>query len=144
MSSDINSYNNSQIILSSDRLIFNSRVDNIFINSGNIINLSAKQAITFDVGEADSQDASKKFIVNAPYIQFGISRFQSSNLEPLTKAQSLDDVFIEILNMLNIIFNLIQSDLPNTGSIAINQLQSLTLKIENELINYHSNIANTY
>ena len=65
---DIKTYDGEQIVLSSGRLVFNSRSDSTFISSRQYINLSAGDKVTIDVGPVDSDDEENMFLVNAPRI----------------------------------------------------------------------------
>ena len=54
MTDTINTYKNEQIVLSSGRIVLNSRSNDIFINSKQFINLSSGNKVTIDVGSKDS------------------------------------------------------------------------------------------
>ena len=51
---DIKEYAGEQVIISSNRLVFNARKDSILISSNQYINLSAGDKVTIDVGTVDS------------------------------------------------------------------------------------------
>ena len=90
---DIKSYSGEQIVLSSDRLVFNSRHNDIYLSSKRYINLSAGDKITIDVGETDSDNEQNMFLVNAPKIQFGLDRFGKP--EKIVKADELKKILID-------------------------------------------------
>lgn len=93
-------YNKEQVILTSDRIIFNSKADSIFVTSNKFIGLSSNEGIHFNVGPKGSTDASKLFIVNAPKIQLGLSS-KGSSLESVGKGDTIVEIFGDIINALN-------------------------------------------
>jgi len=92
---NIQQYTGEQIVLSSGRLVFNSRSDSTFINSRQYINLSAGEKITIDIGTEDSDNEENMFLVNAPKIQFGLERFGKA--EQIVKADELKTILIELM-----------------------------------------------
>lgn len=99
MAESINTYTGEQIVLSSGRLVFNSRSNDIFISSRRYINLSAGDKVTIDVGEVDSDKEQNMFLVNAPRMQFGLDRYGKP--EPITKADQLEAVLKDLIEALN-------------------------------------------
>jgi hypothetical protein len=99
MAESINTYTGEQIVLSSGRLVFNSRSNDVFISSKRYINLSAGDKVTIDVGNIDSDNEQNMFLVNAPRMQLGLERYGKP--EPITKADQLEEILIEIINTLN-------------------------------------------
>ncbi len=87
-----NRYNNNQIILSSDRLIFNAKKDNIFFLAKNDISISAGNSVHIDLGGKNSI-----FVVNSPEIQFGLPDADNT-LESVAKGDTSVDIFSSILN----------------------------------------------
>ena len=63
---DIKQHTGEQIILSSGRLVLNSRSNDVYLNSKRYINLSAGDKVTIDVGAIDSDNEENMFLVNAP------------------------------------------------------------------------------
>ena len=105
-----NIYQGKQIIIDSDRLIFNAKTDSILLFSDKAIGFSTNGSFNFDT--SDKQDS--KFIVNSPNIYLGL---KEGNLptEPVILGNKLkewmigdDDeleggligILIDILNML--------------------------------------------
>ena len=68
MAEIIKGYSGEQIVLSSGRLVFNSRSNDIYLNSKRYINLSAGDKVTIDVGNVDSDNEANMFLVNAPRV----------------------------------------------------------------------------
>ena len=79
----IKGYSGEQIVLSSGRLVFNSRINDIYLNAKRYINFSAGDKVTIDVGNIDSDDEQNMFLVNAPRIQFGLDK--NGVAEPIKK-----------------------------------------------------------
>lgn len=96
--SNIKTYSGEQILLSSGRLVFNSRSDSIFLTSKQYINLSAGDKVTIDVGNVDSDNEENMFLVNAPRVQFGLDK--NGSAEPVVKGEQLDDILTEMMQAL--------------------------------------------
>jgi hypothetical protein len=94
----IKGYSGEQIVLSSGRLVFNSRSNDIYLNSKRYINLSAGDKVTIDVGNVDSDNEANMFLVNAPRVQFGLDK--NGSAEPVVKGEQLDDILTEIMQAL--------------------------------------------
>jgi hypothetical protein len=92
---DIKTYNGEQIVLASGRLVFNSRSNDVYINSKRYINLSSGDKITMDVGREDSDNEENMFLVNAPRIQFGLDRYGLP--EPVVKGEQLDIILSQMM-----------------------------------------------
>jgi hypothetical protein len=99
MAENINTYTGEQIVLSSGRLVFNSRSNDVFISSRRYINLSAGDKVTIDVGAVDSDKEQNMFLVNAPRMQLGLERY--GRPEPITKADQLETVLTDLINALS-------------------------------------------
>ena len=95
---NIKTYSGEQILLSSGRLVFNSRSDSIFLTSKQYINLSAGDKVTIDVGNVDSDNEENMFLVNAPRVQFGLDK--NGSAEPVVKGEQLDDILTEMMQAL--------------------------------------------
>jgi len=83
-----NSYNKNQVILTSDRLIFNAREDNVFLIANKDIALSANKDLHINTGGST--------IVNSPRIQLGID----GDIQPIAKGDALVDTLDKILSSL--------------------------------------------
>lgn len=92
-------YSKDQVILTSDRLLFNSREESIFLTSNKFIGMSSNKGIHFNVGPKGSKDQSILFVVNSPKIQFGLSN-KGYSLESLGKGDSIVEVFNDIISSL--------------------------------------------
>ena len=98
MAEIIKGYSGEQIVLSSGRLVFNSRSNDIYLNSKRYINLSAGDKVTIDVGNIDSDNEANMFLVNAPRVQFGLDK--NGSAEPVVKGEQLDDILTEMMQAL--------------------------------------------
>lgn len=104
---DIKTYSGEQIVLSSGRLVFNSRSDSTFLSSRQYINLSAGNKVTIDVGVVDSDDEQNMFLVNAPRIQFGLEK--NGVPEPIVKGEQLAQILIDLMEAISLYTDLLQS-----------------------------------
>ena len=95
---DIQEYIGEQIILSSGRLVFNSRSNDTFINSRRYINLSAGDKVTIDVGNIDSDNEENMFLINAPRTQIGLNK--NGVPEPIVKGEQLDQILSQLMEAL--------------------------------------------
>jgi hypothetical protein len=98
---DFNEYEKNYVILTSDRLVFNSKDDSIFLTSKKSIGLSAIDTVNIDVGISGKQDPNKNaFVVNSPNIQFGLPKFGVN--EHVAKAESSVGFISELLGALGV------------------------------------------
>jgi len=107
MNNDIKTYSGEQIVLSSNRLIFNARQNDTYINSKRYINLSAGDKITIDVGPNDSDDEENMFLVNAPKMQFGLDKYGLA--EPVVKGEQLDLILTQLMEALATYSTMVQA-----------------------------------
>lgn len=137
MAENINTYTGEQIVLSSGRLVFNSRSNDVFISSRRYINLSAGDKVTIDVGPVDSDKEQNMFLVNAPRMQLGLERY--GRPEPITKADQLETVLNDLISALSAYSDM----LPAVSGIAPMKLAATFLKgrlsvIKSNFINFKS------
>lgn len=94
---DFSAYNKHQAILTSGRLIFNAREDNLFLIAKKDIAMSMGGDLHINVGPAGSTSA--KMIVNAPIIQFGLEK-NDVKMEGVAKSdstvESLKSIIVEL------------------------------------------------
>lgn len=95
---DIKTYSGEQIVLSSGRLVFSSRSNDIYFNSKRYINISAGDKVTIDVGAVDSDNEENIFLVNAPKMQLGLERY--GTVEPIVKGDELDTILSTLMQAL--------------------------------------------
>ena len=108
----------------SNRLIFNARQNDTFINSKRYINLSAGDKVTIDVGDIDSDNEENMFLVNAPKIQFGLDRYGLA--EPIVKGEQLDLILTQLMETLATYSTMVQAAAIVPGPIMALMLQPAT------------------
>lgn len=98
---DFNKYDKNYVILTSDRLIFNSKADSIFLISKKSIGLSAVDTVNIDIGISGKQDPDKNvFVVNSPNIQLGLPKDGVN--EHVAKAEATVGFITEILGAVGV------------------------------------------
>ena len=90
-------YQGNQVIINSDRLLFNAKTDSILLFSKQAISLSTDGSIHFDTSEGDDNN----FIVNCPNIYLGLDYEDELPKEPAVLGDSLDEFLNEMLNLIN-------------------------------------------
>ena len=68
-----NLYNGKQVIINSDRILFNAKNDSIFLFSHESIGFSTNGSINFDTSEVKDGENANKFVVNSPNIYLGLT-----------------------------------------------------------------------
>ena len=94
-------YRGKQVIINSDRLIFNAKEDAILLFSHKAISFSTKGSIHFDT----SINESSNFIVNCPNIYLGLDSNDELPTEPAVLGDSLEEFLIDTLDMINDLWN---------------------------------------
>ena len=136
---DFNVFDSHYVILTSDRLIFNSKADSIFLLSNTDVNISANKSIHFNLGVSGKQDSNLNiFIVNSPYIQLGLPKDGTN--EPIAKGQSTVDFVNAITGVLNKFGKALEKAGPLIsgagGSGVFNAANMLIGEIENIKMHY--------
>ena len=79
-------YNGNQVIINSDRLLFNAKTDSILLFSDKVIGFSTNGSFHFDT----SPDKTKsKFIINSPNIYLGLNYDNTLPTQPAVLADDL-------------------------------------------------------
>ena len=96
-----NTYQGNQVIINSDRLIFNAKEDAILLYSNQHIGFSTKGNFHFDTD--NSEDT--KFIVNAPNIYLGLKNISTGELptEPAVLGEQLQTLLLQLCQLLDFI-----------------------------------------
>lgn len=98
----LNNYNKDYVILTSNRVVINSKEDSIILTSKKTIGISATEQVHFNigpVGTSQPKDPTKYFfIINSPAIQLGLSR--DGDNEPVAKADSTISFIKELIKAL--------------------------------------------
>jgi hypothetical protein len=135
MGKDINQYTGEQIVLSSGRLVFNSRANDIYLNAKRYINFSAGDKVTIDVGNIDSDDEQNMFLVNAPRIQFGLDK--NGVAEPIVKGEQLDEILSQLMETLAMYSDMVAATVAVPATVATSavflkgRLQGIKANLEN-------------
>jgi hypothetical protein len=135
---DIKTYSGEQIVLSSGRLVFTSRSNDIYFNSKRYINLSAGDKVTIDVGTIDSDNKQNMFLVNAPKMQLGLERY--GVVEPITKANELEKILINLMDAISTYSELVTAlaSVPPTLFVAEVFLKGRLAEIKINMNNFKS------
>lgn len=138
MGKDINQYTGEQIVLSSGRLVFNARANDVYLNAKRYINFSAGDKVTIDVGNIDSDDEQNMFLVNAPRMQFGLDK--NGVAEPIVKGEQLDEILSQLMEALATYSDMaaVAVAVPETAPIAAKFLQGRFQGIKANLENFKS------
>ena len=99
-----NIYQGKQVIIDSDRLLFNAHTDAILLFSNKAIGFSTQGSIHFDTSNQkesnESSDASK-FVVNSPNIYLGLKFDNNLPTEPALLGNEFDEWANELLDMID-------------------------------------------
>ena len=68
----VNRYHGSQVIINSDRLVFNAKEDSILFYANESLGFSVKGGIYFDTSDIDTGRNPSRFTVNSPKIYLGL------------------------------------------------------------------------
>lgn len=97
----VRQYNGNQVILTSGRLVFNAKEDNIIMSTKNDVALSIGGSMHVNIGPSSGADPSKNFyILNAPRIQMGLG-----NAQPVPKGDDLFKALNELCSSLSQLAN---------------------------------------
>ena len=94
-------YKGNQVIINSDRLVFNAKQDSILLYAEKSMGFSTTGNFHFDTDNTKSN----KFIVNAPRIYLGLKNQDKGDLpeEPAVLGKELKSALEDILNLINMI-----------------------------------------
>ena len=94
-------YNGNQVIINSDRLLFNAKTDSILLFSDKVIGFSTNGSFHFDT----SPDKTKsKFIINSPNIYLGLNYDNTLPTQPAVLADDLIESLKKIYRMIETIY----------------------------------------
>jgi len=130
-------FSNSQIILSSGRLLFNSKNDSILLSSYKTINLNSKESVNID---------TNNFIVNSPKVLLG----DKNATESVILGDSFLNDFTQLLNQLISLCGSLPSvgtPTPYVPNIAVaatsTQLQVTAQSMLNKIESFKSKVSKT-
>tara|TARA_R100000315_G_C5222606_1_gene134234 strand:- start:874 stop:1344 length:471 start_codon:yes stop_codon:yes gene_type:complete len=113
-----NSYTGNQVIINSDRLLFNAKEDSILFYSNKAIGFSTNGNFHFDT----SPNLDNKFIINSPNIYLGL---EYDNTLPTQSAVLSDDLISSLSDILDLIETL-YSDIATNISFLSTTAGTLT------------------
>jgi len=90
-------YQGKQVIINSDRLLFNAKKDSILLFSDKAIGFSTNGSFHFDT----SRGEGNKFVVNAPKIYLGLTSDGDLATEPVLLGDKTGDLLTSILKMVD-------------------------------------------
>tara|TARA_R100001460_G_scaffold102890_1_gene147698 strand:- start:252 stop:743 length:492 start_codon:yes stop_codon:yes gene_type:complete len=96
-----NVYQGKQVILNSDRLIFNAKQDSILLYSNHVIGFSTNGSFHFDTSK--EKDKSK-FVVNSPNIYLGLKDNDALPTQPAVLGEDLCEMLEEILDLITTVY----------------------------------------
>ena len=92
-----NNYIGKQVIINSDRLIFNAKDDSILLFSDKAIGFSTNGNFHFDT----LNNGTNKFVINAPNIFLGLQYNNEDPIEPAVLGDQLEEVLERILDLVS-------------------------------------------
>ena len=95
-------YQGKQVIINSDRLLFNAKTDSILLFSDKVIGFSTNGSFHFDTSNLDGN----KFVVNAPDIYLGLD-LDKYPTEPALLGDKTEDYLNDLLDMINDLVNVL-------------------------------------
>ena len=98
-----NDYLGKQVIINSDRLLFNAKDDSILLFSDKAIGFSTKGSIHFDT----SSNKNSKLVINTPNIYLGLKSDKNLPTEPAILGNELDDWLGGVNGLLDILEGII-------------------------------------
>ena len=90
-------YQGNQVLINSDRLVFNAKEDSILLFSDKAIGFSTNGSFHFDTSPDESES---KFVVNSPNIYLGLEFNNTLPEQPAVLANDLISSLVEILDLI--------------------------------------------
>jgi len=87
-------YQGNQVIINSDRLLFNAKTDSILLFSDKAIGFSTNGSFHFDT----SPNEESKFVVNSPKIYLGLEYDDTLPTQPAVLGEELRDILTGIMD----------------------------------------------
>ena len=91
-------YQGNQVIINSDRLLFNAKTDSILLFSDKAIGFSTNGSFHFDTS---SDENESKFVINSPNIYLGLEFDNSYPTEPAVLGDQLEDTLDRMLTLIS-------------------------------------------
>lgn len=135
---DFSSFNGKQVILTSGRLIFNARDENLFLLSKGDISISTGGDLHIDVGVKGQ--TTSKLIVNSPLTQFGLG----PDMESVAKGDSVVASFNELITELSKLLSTLTSakGLVNGGTATLTEINIAASAFNQKLPSIQKDLQN--
>ena len=91
------SYQGNQVLINSDRLIFNAKKDSILLFSDKAIGFSTNGSFHFDT----SPNEESKFIINSPQIYLGLEFDDTLPTQPAVLGEELGELLEGVLDLID-------------------------------------------
>ena len=91
-------YQGNQVIINSDRLLFNEKTDSILLFSDKAIGFSTNGSFHFDTSSDKNEN---KFVINSPNIYLGLEFDNSYPTEPAVLGDQLEDALNRMLTLIS-------------------------------------------
>ena len=95
-------YQGNQVILNSDRLLFNAKEDSILLFSKEAIGFSTKGSFHFDTSPDGDQS---KFVINSPKIYLGLDENNEYPTQPAVLGDELEEVLVLMVDLTKNLIN---------------------------------------
>ena len=93
-------YQGKQVIINSNRLLFNAKEDAILLFANKAIGFSTNGSIHFDTSDKKDGEKASKVVINSPNIYLGLQYNGDLPTEPAVLGNQLEDVLNEILDLM--------------------------------------------
>jgi len=129
-----NEYKGNQVLINSDRLIFNAKTDSILLFSNEVIGFSTNGSFHFDT----SDNETSKFVISSPNIYLGLAD-KKLPTEPAVLGDKLEDLLYSILLLIQKLTGDIEFKvsyvIPSPGGLTgLNPLNTSALQGTRDLI----------
>tara|TARA_B100000287_G_scaffold314626_1_gene298124 strand:+ start:452 stop:937 length:486 start_codon:yes stop_codon:yes gene_type:complete len=112
-------YQGNQVIINSDRLLFNAKTDSILLFSDKAIGFSTKGSIHFDTSPTKEGEEASKVIINSPNIYLGLESSDNSlPTEPAVLGNQLENFLKKLITTVDDIVDEITYNVTFTVSAA--------------------------
>ena len=90
-------YQGKQVIINSNRLLFNAKDDSILLFANKAIGFSTNGSIHFDTSDKKEGDEASKVVINSPNIYLGLQYNNDLPTEPAVLGDYLGDIWLSDL-----------------------------------------------
>lgn len=94
-------YQGKQVIIDSDRILFNAKDDSILLFADKAISLSAQDSIHFNTSDEKDGLKASKFVINSPNIYLGLKYDKNLPTEPALLGDEFDEWANELLDCID-------------------------------------------